>query len=277
VEIAGPGSNPVEAVASGAADVGAGLFEDVVRAAAAGRPLKAFALMTRSPLLAIVAHPSRRRVSNIADLLTVSTALPSAGSPEQVFLNYNFYVEGGVPVDLKTLIAGDADAVIAAIASRKAGAAVVDNVALRRLAQQVGSITVLADTRTIAGVLSVYGVPVYPGAALFATESWLHSYPREARKLSAAILMASASIRNSRPELLAASIPETRSSFDSRDTIEAVRESAPLFSETGVIPDDGAAAALKALSVTLQEVRNSAFELRACYTNEFLPGRAAQS
>ena len=267
-----------EAVASGAADVGAGLYEDVLRAAAAGKKLKAFALMTRSPLLAIAAVPGRRRVNNIADLLTVRTALPSVGSPEQVFLNYNFYVEGGVPIDLKTLVAGEGDeSVIEAVVSRKAGAAVVDNVTLRRLAQQVGDVKVMADTRTIAGVLSVYGVPVYPGATLFSTEDWLQSYPREARKLTAAIVTASAWIRNSRPEVVAAAVPESRRSFDSRVMIEAVRESVPLFSDTARIPDDGATAALKALSVSAEAITKSPINLQATYTNEFLPSRDTRS
>jgi NitT/TauT family transport system substrate-binding protein len=273
-----PGGDAFEALESGAADVAAGLFEDALQAAARGRRCKAFALMTRSPLFAIVAPSSaRRRVDNIADLLTTRTALPALGSSEEVFLNYNFYVEGGVPVDLKKVVPPAGASVVDEVAAGRAGAAVVDGIALRQLAQRIGDLKVLADTRTIAGVLSVYGVSTYPGAALIASQRWLESNAREAPKLASAVLAAAAWIRGSRPEVAAAALPDTLGEKMTGAVIEAVRESVPLFSQTAAIPDDGANAALKALGVSYEALRRPAFNLRDTYTNSFLPTRQPRS
>lgn len=266
----GAEGDPAGALASGQADVVAGLYEDVLRAVAAGNAFTAFALMTRSPLLAIVASPSAR-VQNVEDLLKVRTALPEEQSPEHVFLNYNYFQEGGEPVDLRTIVVGYGSPLTNALIKKTAGAAVAGSVTLRYIMKDLPDLEVIADTRTLAGVIATYGVASYPGAVLFTTRQWLQSFPNEAKKLAAALIRASKWIRARPAEQAADAIPEGWRGGDPAILVEAVREAYPLFSQDGAIPADGAREALKAVELTSEAVKKARLDFKATYTNAFAP------
>jgi NitT/TauT family transport system substrate-binding protein len=262
---------------SGAADVAAGLYEDVLRAIANGKQFIAFAMMIRSPLLAIVSPAAERRVQNVEDLLEVRIALPELQSSEHVFLNYNYFQEGGEPVDLKLVEVGYGSPLINALLNRTAGAAVAGSVTIRHMMKEAGELNIIADTRTVAGVLATYGVASYPGAVLFTTQQWLQSNPNEARKLATALVHGGERIRAHSPEQIIEAIPDSRRGSDPAILLDAIREAVPLFSEDGVIPNDGAHEALKAVSLTVEAVKKARIDVTSTYTNAFAPARSKAS
>ncbi len=266
----GAEGDPAAALMAGQADVVAGLYEDVLRAAAAGNAFTAFALATRSPLLAIVASPAAR-VRNLEDLLKVRIALPEEQSPEHVFLNYNYFQEGGEPVDLKTVVVGYGSPLANALIKKTAGAAVADSLTLRYILQDIPDLEIVADTRTLAGVIATYGVSSYPGAVLFTTRRWLQSFPHAAQRLRAALVRAGHWIRTRPAEQAAEAIPEERRGADPAILAEAVHEAYPLFSQDGAIPADGAREALKAVELASEAVKKAHLDLKATYTSAFAP------
>jgi NitT/TauT family transport system substrate-binding protein len=273
----GVDGDPVEALASGAAEVSAGLYEDVLRAVASGKQFTAFALMTRSPLLAIAAPASGGRVQNIEDLLQVRTAMPELQSSEHLFLNYNYFQEGGEPVDLRIVEVGYGSPLINALINRTAAAAVAGSITIRHMMKELGGLNIIADTRTVAGVLATYGVASYPGAALFTTPQWLQANPKEARKLATALAHGCEWIRAHSPEQVLQTIPGSRRGSDPAIMLDAIREAVPLFSEDGLIPNDGAREALKAVELTVEAVRKARIDVTATYTNAFAPARSKAS
>lgn len=243
----------VQLVDPGNADVSAGSYAYVLESVACGVPLRAFALLSRSLSLVVITAPANvRKLERINDLDGKRVGVSALGAPDHLLLNYLLVENALAPDDVTPVAIGDGQGAMNAIGQGTVDAAVVGNCALQSIESNYGPVTILADTRTIAGLLDTYGVSRYPAEVLYATPQWLSQHAEEARRLVRAVARAAVWIR-------------THPAQDPKCS-----ENLAMVPETSVITADGAAAVQKVLSISVEKMRNAKIDLQSTYTNDFV-------
>ena len=146
---------------------------------------------------------------------------------------------------------------VAAMESGKVDAAVMAEPAISQLRARKGELKILADTRTAAGVRSVYGVDSYPAAVLYSKREWVEKNPETARRLARAVRRTLEWIQSHQGEEIAAKMPEWM-----RGQGAVIESSKGMYSPDGVMAPDAAAAAL--------QVMGGSGDAGRFYTNEFV-------
>jgi NitT/TauT family transport system substrate-binding protein len=271
VEMADGGS-VTEALVKGQAEVASAGFDHVLRSAANGQKLMAFAVLSRSPLLILAANPRAQNApKSTSDLKGRRVAVTAVGGESDLFARFVAHEAGVDPDGLEMVARGSALESAKALESFLADAAVLDSAAARWLAAQPGGVAVLEDTRSLTGLLSTYGVSTYPGSCLYARPEWLETQADEAHRLVRSLLAGVRWCRQQSPEAVASLLPESyRKSWDPATLAAAVAEAVPLLSPTGAFTADGAEAVRRVLAVSSPSFRSTA-PPGSSYTNAFVP------
>lgn len=234
------------ALASGQFQLASSGFDQVLESAAKGRSFTAFGVLSRSPMLALISKSplTRARLHSNRE----RTAVVASGDSTDLFARY--------VLPWQTVPEGSMEAAVAALKKREAGGAVVNAALLRALDAQSVPYVVFADTRTLAGLLNVYGVSIYPASCLYASASWINESRDRVQRIGKALRMALAWIQTHKADDLAPLLPE-----GSRDPalIDEVR---PLFSQDGTMPADAADAVRRVLKMPQLPADS--------YTNDFV-------
>jgi NitT/TauT family transport system substrate-binding protein len=268
-EFAG-GSQSIQSVIGGSADVAAGFYEHAIELTAAGKPLQTFVTMLRYPGMALVVSPKASRpVASVADLKGLRVGVGTPGSPTHFYLNY-LLSKHGLSGDAVAVVGIGAPATAAvAIEAGKVDAAVV-GAAMIVLQQRVPHLQVLAESFSHAGVKESLDVDEYPGAALLARTEWLANNAETSRRLARAIVRSLQYIgAHQAPEILDKLPAAYRT--DPVTDLACMRAFAPLFSADGRMAADTADGVKRVLSVSLESVRAVNLDLTRTYTNRFLP------
>ena len=131
-----------------------------------------------------------------------------------------------------------------------------------------GPLTILADTRTAAGVKENFGSSSYPASVLYAKAEWVAKNPGTARRLARAMLRTLQWIGQHSAEEIAAKMPAEHRGEDAALYVEALKNSMAMFSPDGVMLPEGAEAVKRVLSGTLDKVKG--IDAARTYTNEFV-------
>ena len=128
---------------------------------------------------------------------------------------------------------------------------------------------ILSDTRTQKDTLATFGGE-YPGGALYSTAAWVNSHEKEAQALTNAILATLAWIHSHSPEEIMAKMPEEMVGKDKNQYLAALKNTIPMYSETGQMDPKGADAVLAVFSQSSPEVAKANIDLSKTYTNAFV-------
>jgi NitT/TauT family transport system substrate-binding protein len=128
---------------------------------------------------------------------------------------------------------------------------------------------ILSDTRTQKDTLDVFGGE-YPGGALYATTPWVASHEKEAQALTNAILATLTWIHSHTPEEVMAKMPEEMVGKDKALYLAALKNTIPMFSETGKMDPKGAEAVLAVFSTGSPEVAKANIDVTKTYTNKLV-------
>jgi ABC-type nitrate/sulfonate/bicarbonate transport system substrate-binding protein len=255
-----------EALTGGTCQLASSGFEQVLEAGTKGQTLTAFALLSRSPMLNLIASVHRKRRQPPGRLNSVATV--SAGDATDLFGRYVAHAE--------TQPQGSMAEVVAALEKRKVEAAVLDAPTLHLLEARGGAYELLADTRTLAGLIEVYGVSTYPGACVYANGTWLADHKDQNRRIAKALSEAFDWIRKHKAEELLPMLPDSyRKTMDEAVLLTVIGEARPLFSQDGTIPAEAAEAVRKVLAASGEAYWKSPVPASA-FTNEYVaagPGR----
>lgn len=248
------GPKTTEALTSGACQLSSSGFEQVFKAGAQGQTLTALAVLSRSPMLSLIAglRPKKRR-GMPEDLESI--AVVAAGDPTDLFAKF--------VSKLETEPKGTTAAVVAAFEQRATGGAVLDAGTLGMLDVRNVPYTLLVDTRTLAGVIRTYGVSTYPATCVYANAAWLARHKGQVRRVGKALSNALNFIRTHSPAELVPMLPQA---YRSAMVVEQAR---PLFSTDGSFPPDAAEAVRRVLAASIPDFRKVTVPPTA-YTNDFI-------
>ena len=264
------GSDALKAVLGGSADVVSGYFDHCVNLAAKKQELQAFVVYDRYPGLVLVVSPSHNaEIKSIKDLAGKKVGVSAPGSSTDFFLKYLLKKNGLDPASVAVIGVGLGATSVAAMEQGQIDAAVMLDPSVTVLQGSHPDLRILSDTRTQKDTLETFGGE-YPGGALYSTAAWVASHEKETQALTNAIVSTLAWIHSHSPEDIMAKMPEEMVGKDKAQYLEALKNTIPMYSETGKMDPKGAEAVLAVFSVGSPDVAKANIDLSKTFTNKFV-------
>ncbi|MEN3290085.1 MAG: sulfonate transport system substrate-binding protein [Bradyrhizobium sp.] len=264
------GSDALKAVLGGSADVVSGYFDHCVNLAAKKQELQAFVVYDRYPGLVLVVAPGHaKEINSIKDLAGKKVGVSAPGSSTDFFLKYLLKKNGVDPAGAAVIGVGLGATAVAAMEQGQIDAAVMLDPSVTVLQGSHPDLKILSDTRTQKDTLDVFGGE-YPGGALYATTAWVAAHEQEAQALTNAILATLAWIHSHTPEEVMAKMPEEMVGKDKALYLAALKNTIPMYSQTGKMDPKGAEAVLTMFSTSSPEVAKANIDVTKTYTNKLV-------
>ena len=264
------GSQALTAVLGGSADVVSGYFDHCVNLAAKNQALQAFVVYDRFPGLVLVVAPQNTgAIASVKDLAGKKVGVSAPGSSTHFFLSYLMSKNGVDPNSVGVVGVGLEATAIAAMEQGSVDAAVMLDPAVTLLQGKHKDLKILSDTRTQRDTLSVFGGE-YPGGALYTRADWIPSHAKEVQALTNAMVATLKWIHSHTPEEIMAKMPAELVGSDKALYLAALKNTIPMYSETGRMDPKGAAAVLAVFSQSSPEVAKANIDLSKTYTNKFV-------
>ena len=227
------GSQSLQAVIGGSADVVSGYFDHCVNLAAKNQALQSFVVYDRYPGFALVVAPKNTgKINSIGDLKGKNIGVSAPGSSTDFFLKYMLSKHQVDPASVGVIGIGLAATAVAAMEQGTVDAAIMLDPAITLLQGKNKDLKILSDTRTQKDTLDVFGGE-YPGGALYTKADWIAKHPKETQALTNAILATLKWIHSHTPEEVMAKMPETLVGPDKALYLAALKNTIPMYSTTG--------------------------------------------
>jgi NitT/TauT family transport system substrate-binding protein len=264
------GSDALKAVLGGSADVVSGYFDHCVNIAAKKQELQSFVVYDRYPGLVLVVSPGHTsEIKSIKDLAGKKVGVSAPGSSTDFFLKYLLKKNGVDPASVAVIGVGLGATSVAAMEQGQIDAAVMLDPSVTVLQGSHPDLRILSDTRTQKDTLDLFGGE-YPGGALYSTTAWISGHDKEVQALTNAILSTLAWIHSHSPEDVMAKMPPEMVGKNKELYLAALKNTIPMYSETGRMDPKGADAVLTMFSESSPEVAKANVDVLKTYTNKFV-------
>ena len=264
------GSDALKAVLGGSADVVSGYFDHCVNLAAKKQALTAFVVYDRYPGLVLVVSPSHAsEIKSIGDLAGKKVGVSAPGSSTDFFLKYLLRKNGLDPAGTSVIGVGLGATAVAAMEQGQIDAAVMLDPSVTVLQGSHPDLRILSDTRTQKDTLAVFGGE-YPGGALYSTTAWVASHQKEVQALTQAILDTLSWIHSHSAEDIMAKMPAEMVGKNKELYLAALKNTIPMFSESGKMDPKGADAVLAVFTESSPEVAKANIDVSKTFTNEYV-------
>jgi len=264
------GSDALKAVLGGSADVVSGYFDHCVNLAARKQELVSFVVYDRYPGLVLVVAPSHaNEIKSIKDLAGKKVGVSAPGSSTDFFLKYLLKKNGLDPTSAAVIGVGLGATAVAAMEQGQIDAAVMLDPSVTVLQGNHPDLKILADTRTQKDTLAMFGGE-YPGGALYSTAAWVNSHEKEVQALTNAIVATLSWIHSHSAEDIMAKMPEEMVGKNKALYLAALKNTIPMYSETGKMDPKGADAVLAVFSQGSPEVAKANVDVSKTYTNKYV-------
>jgi NitT/TauT family transport system substrate-binding protein len=264
------GSDALKAVLGGSADVVSGYFDHCVNLAAKKQELVSFVVYDRYPGLVLVVSPSHAAdVKSVKDLAGKKVGVSAPGSSTDFFLKYLLKKNGVDPASVAVIGVGLGGTAVAAMEQGQIDAAVMLDPSVTVLQGGHPDLRILSDTRTAKDTFEVFAGE-YPGGALYSTAAWVAGHDKEVQALTDAMLGTLAWIHAHSAEEIMAKMPPEMVGKNTELYLAALKNTIPMYSETGKMDPKGADAVLAMFSESSPEVAKANIDVTKTYTNKFV-------
>lgn len=264
------GSDALRAVLGGSADVVSGYFDHCVNLAAKKQDLKAFVIYDRYPGVVLAVSPAHNaEIKTINDLAGKKVGVSAPGSTTDYFLKYLLKRNGLDPTSVAVVSIGVGAGAVAAMEHGQIDAAVLVDPSVTVLQSRHDELKILADTRSEKDTLAAFGGD-YPGGALYSTTAWVASHQNQVQSLTSAIVSTLGWIHSHSAEEIMEKMPDELVGSDKRLYLAALKNTIPMYSETGRMDPKGADAVLAVFSEGSHELASAHIDVSQTYTNKFV-------
>jgi NitT/TauT family transport system substrate-binding protein len=264
------GSDALKAVLGGSADVVSGYFDHCVNLAAKKQELQSFVVYDRYPGLVLVVSPSHNaEIKSIKDLAGKKVGVSAPGSSTDFFLKFLLKKNGVDATSVAVIGVGLGATAVAAMQQGQIDAAVMLDPAVTVLQGSHSDLRILSDTRTEKDNQAVFGGD-YPGGSLYSTTAWIAAHEKEVQALTNAIVNTLKWIHSHSPEDIMAKMPAELVGKDKALYLAALKNTIPMYSETGLMDPKGAEAVLAVFSESSPEVAKANIDVTKTYTNKYV-------
>lgn len=265
------GGKALQALIGGSADVVSGAYEHTITLQSKNQYITAFIMTGQAPQ--IVVAVSRKTMPNyrqISDLKGKKIGISAPGSSTNMVANLVLAQAGLKPADVSFIGVGTSAGAVDALRSGRIDA-IANTEPVISLLEKSHDITLIADTRTIAGTEAIFGGPV-PAGSLYARESFLKNNPATIQALTSAMLKALCWLNTASPDEVAATVPESYLLGDAELYKMAFTHIRPAISRDGLFSPVATKTALHALSGFDPSVQAEHIDLSRTWTNRYVSG-----
>ncbi|MEN3347637.1 MAG: sulfonate transport system substrate-binding protein [Bradyrhizobium sp.] len=264
------GSDALKAVLGGSADVVSGYFDHCVNLAAKKQELQSFVVYDRYPGLVLVVSPKHTgEINSIKDLAGKKVGVSAPGSSTDFFLKFLLKKNGVDPMSTAVIGVGLGATAVAAMEQGQIDAAVMLDPSVTVLQGTYKDLKILSDTRTQHDTLEVFGGE-YPGGALYSTTAWVNGHEKEVQALTNAIMATLNWIHSHSPEEIMAKMPDEIVGKNKDLYLAALKNTIPMYSQTGKMDPKGAEAVLAVFSTGSPDVAKAGIDVTKTYTNTYV-------
>lgn len=263
------GSKTMQALLGGSIDIASGAYEHTVHVQPKGQAVTAFVMQGRYPGFALgIAKAKAATYKSARDLKGLKIGVTSPGAGTQTFVEYLMAKEGLRSADASFIGVGSGATGAAAIRTGKLDA--ISNIdPLMTELETSGDVTIVVDTRTTAGTMSVFGTAM-PAGTLYAQKSFIDKNPRTIQAMTNAMVRALLWIQRATPQQVGDAVPAAYLN-NNRDLYLAafakVREG---ISPDGLFPKDGIDNTLRMLRDSDPAMKAATIRIDDTYTNRFV-------
>lgn len=262
------GSRALQAVVGGSADVVSGAYEHTINLQSKNQFFQAFVLQGRAPQIAMgvstKALPSYRTV---ADLRGKKIGVSAPGSSTNMVANLVLSRAGVKASEVSYIGVGTAAGALAALRSGQIDAMSNTDPVMTML-EQKGDVKIISDTRTLKGTQEVFGGPM-PAGCLYAPVDFVQKNPNTCQAMASAIVHALKWLQTAGPSDIIKTVPEGYLLGDRALYLASFNKVREAISLDGMLPEEGARTAVKALASFEPSVRPDKIDLGRTYTNDF--------
>jgi NitT/TauT family transport system substrate-binding protein len=262
------GSKALQALIGGSADVVSGAFEHTINMQVKNQHIESFVLQGRAPQIAIgVSTRTMPHYRSIADLRGKKIGVSAPGSSTNMIANLVLARAGVKGSEVSWVGVGTSAAALTALRSGQIDAMSNTDPVMTML-EQKGDVKIISDTRTLKGTQEVFGGPM-PAACLYAHTEFVQRNPNTCQALANAIVHGLKWLQTAGPSDIIKTVPESYLLGDRALYLASFNKVREAISLDGVMPEDGARTALRALASFDPSVRPEKVDLAKTYTNEF--------
>jgi NitT/TauT family transport system substrate-binding protein len=263
------GSRALQAVVGGSADVCSGAFEHTISLQNKGQAFRAFALQGRAPQIVLaVSTKTFGNYKTPADFRGKKIGVTAPGSSTNMMVNFFLAKHGLKASDVSIIGVGAGAGAVAAMRSGQIDAMSNLDPVITTL-ERSGDIRIISDTRSLKDTEAVFGGPM-PAACMYAAQAFLDKNPNTVQALTNAIVRADKWLQTAGPSEIVKTVPEAFLMGDRALYIDSFQKGKEAISPDGMIPEAGAATALRALAAYDTAIDAKKIDLTKIYTNEFV-------
>lgn len=262
------GARAWQAVIGGSADICSGAFEHTISLQSRNQMYRAFVLQGRAPQIAFgVSTKSMPNYKTIADLKGKKIGVSAPGSSTNTMANLVLSRGGLRASDVSFIGVGAAADALTALRSGQIDA-ISNTDPVMTMLEQKGEVRIISDTRTLKGAQEVFGGTM-PAACLYASVNFIQKNPNTCQALTNAIVHGLKWLQTAGPGDIIKTVPESYLLGDRALYLASFNKVRESISPDGIIPDDGARTALKALASFDASIKPDKIDIAKTYTNEF--------
>jgi NitT/TauT family transport system substrate-binding protein len=262
------GAKALQALVGGSADVVSGAFEHTINMQARNQFIEAFVLQGRAPQIALgVSTKNVPHYKSLADLKGKKIGVSAPGSSTNMVANLVLSRAGIKASDVSYVGVGTAAGALAALRSGQIDAMSNTDPVMTML-EQKGDVKIVSDTRTLKGTQEVFGGPM-PAACLYAPTEFVQKNPNTCQALANAIVHGLKWLQTAGPSDIIKTVPEGYLLGDRALYLASFNKIREAIALDGLIPEEGARTALRALASFEPSVKADKIALSKTYTNEF--------
>jgi NitT/TauT family transport system substrate-binding protein len=262
------GAKALQALVGGSADVVSGAFEHTINMQSRNQFIEAFVLQGRAPQIALgVSTKNIPHYKSLADLKGKKIGVSAPGSSTNMVANLVLSRAGIKASDVSYVGVGTAAGALAALRSGQIDAMSNTDPVMTML-EQKGDVKIVSDTRTLKGTQEVFGGPM-PAACLYASTEFVQKNPNTCQALANAIVHGLKWLQTAGPSDIIKTVPEGYLLGDRALYLASFNKIREAIALDGIIPEEGARTALKALASFEPSVKADKIVLSKTYTNEF--------
>ncbi|HSW20464.1 MAG TPA: ABC transporter substrate-binding protein [Ramlibacter sp.] len=262
------GAMVLDAVSMGAADFACGAFEHTIVLQGRGQFYQSVVLLGRAPQIAL--GVSARALPNyraIADLRGRRIGVSSPGSSTSMVASMVLARAGVSPADVSFVGVGTAANALTALRSGQIDA--MSNIdPVMTMLEQRGEVRIITDTRTLKGTQEVFGGPM-PAACVYASQDFVQKHPATCQAVANGVVHALKWLQTAGPGDLIKAVPEAYLLGDRALYLASFAKGREGMSPDGLMAEDGARTALRALGSFDSGVRTDTIQVGRTFTNDF--------
>ena len=262
------GSKALQAVVGGSADVVSGAFEHTIAMQSKGQAYRAFVLQGRAPMIGVgVSKKALPNYKGAADLKGKKIGVTAPGSSTNLVVSFFLAKHGLMASDVSFIGVGAGAGAVTALRSGQVDAMSNTDPVVSMLTSG-GDMQIIVDTRTLKDTREIFGGNM-PAGSLYAPQAFIDANPNTVQALTNAIVRADKWIQKAGAEEIAKTVPASYLLGDPAIYKAAIAASLEGLSPDGVIPEDGAATAAKALAAYAGEIDLAKIDTAKVWTNDF--------